>query len=978
MMNPKSLLSVFKATPLPMVVLLDDPPYFTISDVNSAFLKDTNIKEDNLTGKSIFTLFQHTSAEVNPGIEVLRQSLDKVHSSKIPDKIPLFEYQFNKGSKPENKYYEVENFPVLAETGEIEYIILTTADITDKEITVRQLKSIEKKLSAAQQIAKIGYWNVDMVTHEAFWSEEAYNILGVNKDGSKLSYETFFNTIHSGDKEMFSIERNDVLAGKKDMDIEFRVVLANGIQKWIHGFGKLIKNEKGETVGLEGTIQDITTAKMLKLALEESHMRYYYASQATFDAVYDWDYIADTCYWGEGFIRDFGYDSETLADKDFWEKHVHPEDRDRILNEINELAKGTAPSWLNEYRFRKTDGSYTYVLDRSIIIRDKEGRAIRIIGAVQDISEKKNLQRLLDKANRLAKIGSWEIDVENCSVYWSDTTKEIRETPENFEPSLKEGITHFKEGYSKETILARVKEAVKYGTPWEEDLQIYTHKGNLKWIRTIGKAEIVDGKCKKIYGSFQDIDQSKKAELEILKLYEEKNTILESIGDGFFRVDNNWIVNYWNKEAEKMLMIPRNKIIGKHFWNEFANSVSSLSYNKFIESIETNTHLTFEDFYPDLTKWFELSAYPSQDGLSVYFKDITGRKLSHIQLMESEKRYSELFRLNPQPTWVFEPDTYRFVQVNKAAMDLYGYSEEEFLSMNVFKIRPPEEVAVFKKALRNYSGRENYVSGQFIHQTKSGKKIEVEIQSNFITMNDKKYRLCIATDVTEKNRMDQQVTRAIIKTQENERYEIGAELHDNICQILASTHITLGVLSGSVDPSGKELFHQCREYIKLANQEIRNLSHRLAPAFFNDSTLEEAFEILLNNANVEKKYDVSLYFDEAVKKLNINRDLQLNLYRILQEQLRNIHKYSLCKNIEVDLILKNNKIKMRIADDGIGFDINKVKGGIGLSNIQRRVKLFDGKFRIFSSPGNGCELEIDIPMKEDFQFKQKKTIGLLQ
>ena len=69
---------------------------------------------------------------------------------------------------------------------------------------------------------------------------------------------------------------------------------------------------------------------------------------------------------------------------------------------------------------------------------------------------------------------------------------------------------------------------------------------------------------------------------------------------------------------------------------------------------------------------------------------------------------------------------------------------------------------------------------------------------------------------------------------------------------------------------------------------------------------------------------------------------------------------------------------MRIADDGIGFDLNKVKGGIGLSNIQRRVKLFDGKFRIFSSPGNGCELEIDIPMKEDFLFKQKKTIGLLQ
>jgi signal transduction histidine kinase len=249
----------------------------------------------------------------------------------------------------------------------------------------------------------------------------------------------------------------------------------------------------------------------------------------------------------------------------------------------------------------------------------------------------------------------------------------------------------------------------------------------------------------------------------------------------------------------------------------------------------------------------------------------------------------------------------------------------------------------------------------------------VEVKSNFISMNDRKYRLAIITDVTEKNRREHQITRAIIKTQENERYEIGAELHDNICQILASTHISLGVLAKSINPSGMELYHQCREYITLATQEIRNLSHRLAPAFFNDSTLEEAFDILLNNSNVENKYKVSLYFDEAVEKSNINRDLQLNLYRILQEQLRNIIKYARCKTIEVDLIVKNKKLKMRIADDGIGFDINAVKGGIGLSNMKRRVELFDGNFEIFSSPGNGCELVIDVPLKPENLIPEHKT-----
>ncbi len=965
MMNSESLLAVFKATPIPMLVLLPDAPHFTITDLNSAFLKETNNKEQDINGKSIFDVFPQSLDDKNEAISELHQSLEKVISSKIPDKMPVYQYQChpNKSAGTEKRYYQFENIPVLSENGEIQYIIHTTSDVTDKELAIRQLNSTQKKLSAAQQIAKIGYWKLDLLKDKLFWSEEVYNILGVNNDGSKLTYELFFHTIHPEDREIFAKERSAVLGGEKDMDFEFRVLQANGSQKWIHEIGKLVKNGKGETIAFEGTLQDITAAKLMKLSLEESNLRYHYASKATFDAIYDWDYINDTCYWGEGYIRDFGYDSETLADKDFWKKHVHREDHDRIMNEIDQLAKGTASKWLNEYRFQKMDGSYAYVLDRSIIIRDKNGCAVRLIGAVQDITEKKTLQKLLDKANRLAKIGSWEIDVESATVYWSDITKEIRETPENFEPTLREGIGYFKEGYSKETIIARVKEAVKFGTPWQDDLQIYTHKGNLKWMRTIGKPEIVDGKCKKIYGSFQDIDESKKAELEILKLYEEKNAILESIGDAFFRVDNNWIVNYWNKEAEKELMVRRNEIVGKNLWKVFYTSVGSKLYKKYHQSIQTKKRVVFEDFYPDLSKWFEIRAYPSEQGLSVYFKDITAQKLSQIQLKESEKRYSELFRLNPLPIWIFELETFRFVQVNKAAIELYGYSEEEFLKMTVLDIRAQKDAASLIKTLKIHGEQSATYKARSRHFTKANQLLEVEVQANFVLINDKKYRLAIITDVTEKNKMDQQVTRAIIKTQENERYEIGAELHDNICQILASTHITLGVLSKSVDADGIELFHQCREYISLANREIRNLSHRLAPSFFKDSTLQEAFEMLLKNANVEKKYKVSLYLNEAVDKVNISGDLQLNLYRILQEQLRNILKYAACKNIEVDLIVKSNKIKMRIADDGVGFDVNATKGGIGLSNMRRRVELFDGKFKIFSSPGKGCELGINIPLK---------------
>ena len=106
----------------------------------------------------------------------------------------------------------------------------------------------------------MGYWRADFVENEVFWSEEVYNILEIKED-SISHYESFFRTIHSDDKEMFEIERLAVLAGEKTMDIEFRIIQDNGNQKWIHAFGKLEKNEKGEAIAIEGTIQDINNSK---------------------------------------------------------------------------------------------------------------------------------------------------------------------------------------------------------------------------------------------------------------------------------------------------------------------------------------------------------------------------------------------------------------------------------------------------------------------------------------------------------------------------------------------------------------------------------------------------------------------------------------------------------------------------------------------------------------------------------------------
>ncbi|HEY5368524.1 MAG TPA: ATP-binding protein [Hanamia sp.] len=134
--------------------------------------------------------------------------------------------------------------------------------------------------------------------------------------------------------------------------------------------------------------------------------------------------------------------------------------------------------------------------------------------------------------------------------------------------------------------------------------------------------------------------------------------------------------------------------------------------------------------------------------------------------------------------------------------------------------------------------------------------------------------------------------------------------------------------------------------------------------FFDDSTLEESFKRLLNTYTIEGEMEIVFNIEEAVKKYPLSRELQLNLYRILQEELKNILKYAKASVVEVDIIIYNNKLIMKIVDNGIGFKIDSVKGGIGMSNMKRRAELFSGNFEVDSSPGNGCTILIDIPLQK--------------
>jgi PAS domain S-box-containing protein len=353
-----------------------------------------------------------------------------------------------------------------------------------------------------------------------------------------------------------------------------------------------------------------------------------------------------------------------------------------------------------------------------------------------------------------------------------------------------------------------------------------------------------------------------------------------------------------------------------------------------------------------------------------FFNDVTEKKKLEESLVASELKFRNFFKLAPVPIWVVDPQNNEFLSVNNAACEHYGYSESEFLNMTVSDIRQVVDLAKESEEVQRVKDETLSLSQnktrkyKFCHLKKGGEKIETEVYTSPIFINDRKCILSISLDVTERNQIENKITKAIIKTQEDERYEIGTELHDNVCQILAAAKMSLGMIRPSLMPCAMESYNKSSEAILLATKEIRNLSHRLAPAFFDNTKLDVAFESLLKTFNIDEKYHVAIKFDKNALEMCVKQDLQLNLYRILQEQLRNILEHAHCTDIEISVFICTDNLHMRIADNGIGFDVNEVTYGIGIANMKRRAELFSGQLYVNSSKGKGCELMIIIPLEK--------------
>jgi signal transduction histidine kinase len=211
----------------------------------------------------------------------------------------------------------------------------------------------------------------------------------------------------------------------------------------------------------------------------------------------------------------------------------------------------------------------------------------------------------------------------------------------------------------------------------------------------------------------------------------------------------------------------------------------------------------------------------------------------------------------------------------------------------------------------------------------------------------------------EKMLKQKELNEAIIKVQEKERYEISTELHDNVNQQLkgamryiASAQQQLGTES--------ELLKQSQSFVLNAIEDIRKLSQILVTPLIKHFGLSKAIEGLLDDVHAVNSFQMDYRFETFYEE-EITYEFKLNIFRIVQEQMNNIIKYSKANEVNIVLARNEENILLTIADDGVGFDVNSPRKGIGLHNIASRTDVYNGILDIQSSPGNGCIMYIRFP-----------------
>jgi len=365
----------------------------------------------------------------------------------------------------------------------------------------------------------------------------------------------------------------------------------------------------------------------------------------------------------------------------------------------------------------------------------------------------------------------------------------------------------------------------------------------------------------------------------------------------------------------------------------------------------------------------------SHDGepiiLTGIVQDISDQKASEQLLLSSERRYRTLVQNGFDLICILDPEG-NYLYVSDTVTRILGYSPSDLLAKNVFDFVHPDDVIKSAKSLAKLHSQP-YIEDIEPFRIKNihGEWRWLEAKgANMIHDSVIKGLVFNSRDITEKKLLHERIekeaqewqkklTSAMITAQEQERTQLGRELHDNVNQMLTTVKLyTELCLESEVDTH--LLLEKSAKYLSTCINEIRSISKRLSTPIIEDLSFSDSIKDLVNSLNLTDKLNITL--DIKRIKWKLNHQTHLGIYRIVQEHLTNILKHAEAKNVFIDIQSSSKTLHIVIKDDGKGFRLNAKRKGIGISNMNARAASINAQIQFITTPGKGCTLELTVPI----------------
>ncbi|HOT04310.1 MAG TPA: PAS domain S-box protein, partial [Methanolinea sp.] len=536
-----------------------------------------------------------------------------------------------------------------------------------------------------------------------------------------------------------------------------------------------VKDTSGTIIGSVSVVRDITALKDAEAKVRESNERFTLVSKATNDTIWDWDLVTDDLWWNEGIRTVFGYPPDEEEPRiTSWYQKIHPGDRERVVGGIHAAIDKGENVWSDEYRFRRADGSYAQVFDRGYVIRDGKGAAIRMVGAMLDLTE------------RLRMVDALRESEQRYHAILEDQTEFIcRFRPDGIYVFVNDAYARYF-GKAREELIGKifkpdifpqdrrkVRDIFNSLTPdhpaTSSEHRIVMPDGTVRWQQWSDRAIFDDsGNVKEYQSVGRDITAQKEAE-EALRENEERFrnlflhihagvVIYEAVRNG-----EDFIIKEINPAVERIEKVKKDEVIGRSVLEAFPGVKEFGLFDVFQEVWRTGVPIDYPvSFYRDerISGWRDnfVSRLPSGEIVAIY-DDVTEKKQAEEALKASEEKYRSIFENAAVGIYQVTPEG-KFITANDRAAQILGYETGDELIRSITSI----DTQIYRDpGMRKEAARKMYEEGILknfevpcIH--KDGSTVWVSFSAKPVRNTDGRIirHDGISIDITERKRIEEE------------------------------------------------------------------------------------------------------------------------------------------------------------------------------------------------------------------------------